>query len=221
MESKLNSDCWYKDVCQMDNSCDSCIRFLEMKYLMDNSGLPKARQIPAVLVPDDIDYDSFVQLNEIKNKIVEYVTGGGNIYIGGHTTGNGKTSWAIKLLLKYFDEIWAGNGFRPRGVFVHVPTLLLRLKDFDDHDTSFLAFKRRLQIADLVVWDEIAGTDLSKFDYSQLLALIDIRAANYLANVFTGNLERRDEVVSAMGDRLASRIWNASEVIILRGRDKR
>ena len=43
-------DCWYASVC--NNVCsDTCIRYREMKYLMDNSGIPKPQQMPLKLIP--------------------------------------------------------------------------------------------------------------------------------------------------------------------------
>ena len=138
-------DCWYNSVCV--NECsNNCLRYIEMKYLMDNSDIPQSKQIPAQLIPEKIDKDSFRQLSELKNDIVDFVKSGASIYIWGAHTGNGKTSWAIKLLLKYFDEIWAGNGFNVRGVFVHVPTFLIKSKDFKNNDQAFEELKRKILV---------------------------------------------------------------------------
>ena len=118
---KRKTDCWYNKVCSYD-SCINCIRYAEMKYLMENSGIPKARQMPISLEAGR-DYDAFVSLALIKDNILQFVERGDNLYICSEETGNGKTSWAIKILLKYFDRVWAGNGFKVRGYFQHVPML--------------------------------------------------------------------------------------------------
>ena len=217
MERKSNSDCWYFSVCQMDNSCDSCIRFIEMNYLMENSGIPKSKQKPVSLIPDDIDYDSFCTLQDVKDSISDFVADGSNLFICGYT-GNGKTSWAIKILLKYFDSIWAGNGFRVRGVFVHVPTLLLNLKNFDNPLSN--AYKESLINADIVVWDEI-GTSISNYDYSQLLMYLDNRLLNGKSNIFTSNLMTYNELSKVLGNRLASRIDSSTVKVTLKGGDRR
>ena len=217
MDKERNSECWYNSVCQMDNSCDNCIRFVEMKYLMDNSGLPKAKQRPITLIPDDCDYDKFVQLSEIKNDIVNFVENGENLFICG-SVGNGKTSWAIKILLKYFDEIWAGNGFRVRGMFVHVPTLLSKLKNFEN--PLLASYKENLSKADLIVWDEL-GTVISNYDYTQLLMYLDGRLLNEKSNIYTSNLTTYDELSKCFGERLASRLNTAQTKIVLKGRDRR
>lgn len=188
-----------------------------MKYLMDNSGIPKNRQRVQELEAGR-DYNEFVKLADIKSDISSFVDLGSNLYICSNETGNGKTSWAIKLLMKYFDTIWAGNGFRIRGYFQHVPTLCNTLKDFSKtHD----GLKSVLETADLVVWDDIAASKLSDYDVTQLLSIIDVRIAEEKSNIYTGNIVTHDALVKAVGNRLASRIWNCSEVVEFQGRDRR
>lgn len=223
MESKLNSkkeDCWYREVCSQE--CEwSCIRYLEMSYLMENSGIPKAKQRPIDLYPSDADYDAFVRLAQIKQHIDEFVRSGKSLYITSATTGNGKTSWAIKLLMKYFDKVWAGNGFRVRGYFIHVPTLLLNLKDFDNPNTDIYKVKKILLEADVVVWDDIASTVVSKYDYNQLLMYINNRCLEDKSNIYTGNLNTKALLEKSLQDKLTSRIWELSEVIEFKGKDRR
>ena len=186
---------------------------------MEHSGLPKSKQIPIQLYPDDVDMNAFIQLKEIKDNIEDYVNAGGfNLYLCGDT-GNGKTSWAIKILLKYFNEVWAGNGFRTRGVFVHVPTFLLQLKDFNNPLSK--EYRDSILNADLVVWDELAGAKISNYDYSQLLMYIDNRMLNDKSNIFTSNITRSVDLQVLLGVRIAVRIWNTSTIIELKGRDKR
>ena len=73
-------NCWYKKVCTQD--CNKgCLRYTEMKYLIDNSGIPKSRQYPIALEPDNIDYEEFVKLADIKDTITEFVERGYNLYI--------------------------------------------------------------------------------------------------------------------------------------------
>lgn len=213
------NDCWYKSVCT--NTCsESCIRYLEMTNLMEKSCVPPNRWHPVKMSPDECDYGAFCNLADIKDDVENFVAKGKNLYLYSSRTGNGKTTWAIKLMLKYFDDIWAGNGFRTRGIFVHVPTFLTRLKNFNMQDEEVDRLKIELPKVDLVVWDDIASTDLSSYDYSQLLTYIDQRILNEKSNIFTGNLGNA-EITKALGTRLASRVWNSSTQIELKGRDKR
>ena len=188
-----------------------------MKYLMENSGLPKNKQKPIPLDGSQ-DSKSFRELAKIKDDIVNFTENGESLYIFSENTGNGKTSWAIKLLLKYFDCIWAGNGFRVRGYFQHVPTLFSTLKDFSK---SHEALRNTLATVDLVVWDDIASTKLSDYDAQQLLIIIDQRVSDGLANIYTGNITSKEALTKAVGQRLASRIWNMSTLIEFRGKDRR
>lgn len=217
MVIERNSKCWYKDVCTLD-SCNNCIRYLEMKYLIDNSNIPPSRQIPNKLIPDKVDYDSFIKLQDIKDNIVSYVNAGNNLYITSKRLGNGKTSWSIKLLLKYFNEIWPGNGFRVRGLFIHVPTFLNQLKSFNSPLSA--EYKSNIFNTDLVVWDDIASTKLSEYDHSQLLSYIDVRILNGKSNIYTGNMSRYEELEQTVGQRLASRIWY-SDIVEFIGKDRR
>ncbi len=213
----MREDCWYKEVCTND-SCDSCIRYAEMKYLMECSGIPEKRQYPEKLIGDE-DLDAFVRLAEIKDNISDFVERGKNLYICSKYTGNGKTSWAIKLLLKYFDTVWAGNGFKMRGLFVNVPTLLISLKDFDNPNLAEL--KNNLLLADLIVWDDIAASYMTNYDLTQLMMYIDQRVLLQKSNIFTGNLTTESQLKKMLGDRLASRVWNTSEVVEFVGKDRR
>lgn len=189
-----------------------------MKYLMDNSGIPKNKQYPQELIAD-IDLEPYCKLADIKSNIVDFVESGSNLFICSQYTGNGKTSWAIKLMLRYFNEIWAGNGFKVRSLFVNVPTLLLQLKNFDNPLSE--EYKKRLMEVDLVVWDEIASTSISNYDYGNLLMFLDYRISADKSNIFTSNATTSAELEKNVGSKLASRIWNTSTIIKFNGKDRR
>lgn len=212
-----NEKCWYKNVCTYE-FCTNCIRYAEMKYLMDNSGVPAKKQYPEELVAG-VDLEKYYKLADIKSNIVEFVEDGENLFICSKYTGNGKTSWALKLLLRYFDQIWAGNGFRVRGLFVNVPTLLLKLKNFNSPVSE--EYKKHLMEADLVVWDEIASLQLSAYDYGNLLMFLDYRILSDKANIFTSNSTSIEDLEKHIGTKLASRIWNTSTIIEFNNKDRR
>ena len=213
-----NDLCWYKDVCQVE--CEpNCLRYNEMKYLMDNSDIPPIRQIPSKLIPETIDKKAFEELNGIRLDILNFVKNGESLYIWGRQTGNGKTSWALKLMLRFFNDIWAGNGFRVRGKFVHTPTFLLKLKDFSNPLSE--EYKNDIMNCDLLILDDIASVGISQYDLSQLLLYIDHRQLNCKSTIYTGNLNEKD-MNSVLGSRLTSRIWSSSTTIIeLKGSDRR
>lgn len=220
MPNKIE-DCWYKGVCK-EKCNDKCIRYLEMKYLMSHSGLPKAKQYPVPLRPAEIDVPAFEQLATIKDDIFNYVQNGKNLYITSRYCGNGKTTWAIKLLLKYFDEVWAGNGFRIRGVFVHVPTFFMQMKNnISDRDEKFIELRDSLMQADLVVWDEVGNSALTRYEFEQFLAFIDYRLLAEKSNIYTSNITAMEGMQRILGVKLASRIFNGSDIVELQGKDMR
>ena len=216
--------CWYISVCGKYGSpeCNaSCIRYMEMDFLMQNSGIPRNKQYSTLLTPSKEDVQAFVTLKEIKDDIITFVENGESVYIYSHNFGNGKTTWAIKLMQKYFDGVWAGNGFRCRGIFIHVPTFLTKIKEgISRKDEDFETLKSRLMTVDLVIWDDIAATKLGDFDHANLLTYIDQRKLNQLSNIYTGNLDQ-DELQEALGNRLASRVWNDSTPVKFVGADRR
>jgi len=216
--------CWYTSACGKYGSpeCNaSCIRYMEMDFLMQNSGIPRNKQYSVLLTPSKEDVQAFLTLKEIKDDIIAFVENGESVYIYSHNFGNGKTTWAIKLMQKYFDSVWAGNGFRCRGIFIHVPTFLTKIKEgISRKDEDFETLKCRLMTVDLVIWDDIAATKLGDFDHANLLTYIDQRKLNQLSNIYTGNLHQ-DELQEALGNRLASRVWNDSTPVKFVGADRR
>ena len=150
-----------------------------------------------------------------------FVQNGENLYIFSKNFGNGKTTWSIKLMQKYFDDIWAGNGFTQRGLFIHTPSFLTKFKEIiNKKDEDFEILKEQLLNVDLVIWDDIAAGKLTDYDHTNLLTYIDQRKLNGKANIYTGNLDENELTIS-VGNRLKSRIWNDSIRIELLSNDRR
>lgn len=212
-------DCLYKDVCE--NECkDTCIRYLEMKYMLKHSNIPKIKQRVNQLIPDDCDVDAFLTLAGIRDDIVDFTECGNSLYIYSTTCGNGKTTWSIKLLLQYFNEKWAGNCFTKRGIFINVPTFLYKCKDVISHpDSEFESMKQDLFNVDIVVWDDIAASNISNYDFTTLLAILDYRVLNEMSNIYTSNIVPSD-LERYLGTKLSSRI-NEGIKVCLKGGDKR
>ena len=88
------------------------------------SNIPQSQQCIHRLKPDECDVPAFEKLADIQNNIVDFTKNGGLLYIYSKICGNGKTTWTIKMMLQYFNEIWRGNCLEPRGIFVNVPTFI-------------------------------------------------------------------------------------------------
>ena len=217
-------NCWYENSCSKykgDNCTLNCIRYTEMNYLINNSNIPKSKQFKNELIPETIDLENFNHLIAIKEDIENFVNNGESLYIFSKNFGNGKTTWAIKLMQNYFNKIWAGNGFTQRGLFIHVPSFLTKFKEvINKKDEEFEDMKKQLVEVDLVIWDDIAANKLTDYDHTNLLTYIDQRILAEKSNIYTGNLDENDLII-ALGNRLKSRVWNDSTIIELKGTDRR
>jgi len=212
-----NSECWYVSACEDD--CTGCLIYKQMKWQFDNSGLPKAKYKPIQLTATKETRSVFVQLAGIRKSINQFVKDGKNLYICGSTPGTGKTSWAIKMLQTYFHYMAVGNHGRVIGMFVSTTELLLQLKDFQNPLPQ--EYKDNLINADLVIWDDIAVSGMSTYDYNQLFTIIDKRILNEKSNIFTSNCTDKDTLIKSLGERLASRVWCTSEIVEIKGGDWR
>ena len=217
MENSKNTDCWYAQSCEDD--CSKCVVYPQMKWQFDNSGLPKSKYMPIKLKPQSNDRRAFEKLADIRENIEDFVEQGKNLYICGEIPGNGKTSWAIKMLQTYFHYVAEGNMFEVKGMFVSVPDLLLRLKDFNNPVSN--EYKDNLRNTDLLILDDIAVTGLSQYDYLQLFTLIDSRMLAGKSIIFTSNVTDIKKLEEVIGERLASRVFGNSIIVEIKGGDMR
>lgn len=213
-----------KDVCPyINNETKICMRKYKINYLLDQALLSDAQKIRKALLLDvnKIDLQAFTDLNIIKNDIVSFAKNGDNIYIYSKIPGNGKTSWAIKLIQSYINKIWAESQLTCRVLFINVPKFLLSLKASISNQSDYIDhINKYVNSADIVVWDDIGTKVATEFEHEHLLSLIDSRLLDNKANIFTSNIIP-NELSGFIGDRLASRIINTSKTIEFLGADKR
>ena len=160
-------------------------------------------------------------INNIKHNIVDFVNKGSNLFIYSKNTGNGKTQWSLKLLMNYFDKIWASSDFVVRGLFINVPRFLNSIKEDIREGQEYVKHIRdNILTADIVIWDELCTGELTKYEHENLLGYINARLDAGKSNIFTSNLSN-EQLLAAIGDRLYSRIINGGIPIELKGKDKR
>lgn len=218
------SKCFLFDRCNhKDCDKDFCLRKYKMDTLYSAALMTESQKQHVVLKidPDGTDLEQFQKLAAIEQVIVKFISEGKNLYLHSANCGNGKSSWSIRLVEAYFDKIWARTDGKCRVLFISVPRFLLALKDNITARSSYVEYiKDNVLEADLVIWDDIAAKMGSEFELTHLLNIIDNRLALGKSNIYTSNLNRQ-QLYTALGERLTSRIANMSTDIELFGADKR
>ena len=167
------------------------------------------------------DIENFRYLKSVQQSIEKFVESGDSLYIHSPICGNGKTSWAVKLMKEYMFKIWHKSDVKCKTLFIHVPTYLLALKDNISEKSDYVKYvKSNIFDADLVVFDEVATGAFTKFESENILSIINTRIENNKSNIYTSNLNN-NELLEKVGERLYSRIVNCSQDVLLVGKDKR
>lgn len=214
--------CWYENGCNMlaPNCQKTCHRYLQMNYLINNCGMKNATRFLRPIKPSKIDTKAFIALQDIKDNVVEFVDAARNLYICSHNLQTGKTNWSLKILYKFFDEIWAGNGFRVRGYFLYVPEFLTKIRSFQYKESAeFKEIDHYLKTADLVVWDDITSLELNPQEQITLNMYIDRRILEGKANIFNGMYLEEQQRQKFLGTKLDARLQTC-ELIELKGINK-
>lgn len=218
-----NKDCWLKDECNQKDCGSFCMRLFKLDYLYKEALISSSQRkhVPLRIDADGTDEDAFSRLKNIENNIETFIAEGNNLYIHSVICGNGKSSWALRMVQTYFNKIWLKTSLRCRALFINVPRLLLALKDNISEKSDYVQhIKENILTCDIVIWDDIATKQTTTFESEHLFSMIEARIAEGKSNIFTSNLTE-NELHKALGDRLYSRIVNLSVNIELNGADKR
>ena len=218
------STCYLREICNgKDCSADFCLRKYKMDSLYSAALMSESQKKHITLRVDEdgTDLEQFKQLASIEQDIVTFINEGKNLFLHSTNCGNGKSSWSLRLAEAYFNKIWARTEIKCRVLFISVPRFLLALKDNITTKSTYVDYiKENVLEADLVIWDDIAAKMGSEFELTHLLNIIDNRLALGKSNIYTSNLNRQ-QLYTALGERLTSRIANMSIDIELHGADKR
>lgn len=220
--------CWFRKACNHKDDLDYCknnfcVLHHKMSYLCASALISDKDKYPIVLIPDadGTDVDKFTELKNIQLNINSFVKEGKNLLIYSKTTGNGKSAWAKKLLLTWFNSIIIFTDYTCRGLYINVPRFFNELKDNISNYSEYIAYiKDNILKADLVIWDEIGIKNLGNFEHDNLFNYLNLRLEDGKSNIFTSNMSP-DELHEKLGDRLYSRIVQMSKLIELNGKDKR
>lgn len=218
------SKCFLFGICNhKDCDKDFCMRKYKMDSLYSAALITDVQKqhVALRIDPDGTDLEQFKQLAEIEKNIETFIAEGKNLYLHSANCGNGKSSWSLRLAEAFLNKIWARSKVECRVLFINVPRFLLALKDNISAKSSYVEYiKENVLEADLVIWDDIAAKMGSEFELTHLLSFIEARTALNKSNIYTSNLNRQ-QLYTALGERLTSRIANMSIDIELFGADKR
>lgn len=218
-------DCWLKENCKCLHCNDEagCLILFKMDYLYNEAHISdrQRKYIDLHIDSDGTDYNEFIKLKKIQDNVEDFVNDGGQLYLHSPYTGNGKTSWALRIIQTYFKKIWLKTELKCRGLFVNVSAYLTAMKaNISERNEYYQHIKDNLLDADIVIWDDIGTKAASQFEHEALYSAINTRIDMGKCNIFTSNLTD-EELKEVLGDRLASRICRASINIQLLGGDKR
>ena len=219
----LNKKCPFYSSCNHRDCNTFCLKYYKSKYYFDYALVPENKRyiFPLRIDNDGRDEKAFIRLSEISKNIDNFVEEGNNLYIYSSIAGNGKSSWAFRLLYSYIDKVWYKKEMKAIAMFISVPRFLLELKANISQKSQYIEdIETSVLDADLVVWDDVGSKNGTEFEVSHLLSIIDTRINNGKSNIYTSNLNK-EELHNILGDRLYSRIYNYSECIEFVGRDKR
>lgn len=191
---------------------------------LNNSLIPKRYLNEISLIPAKVDEQVFKELNNIKLNIREFVDKGENLLICSNNVGNGKTTWSIKFLKEYIDEV-QNIKFKNNcpALFINVTNFLnekkLSISDPELH-SKVIDTERKILSSKLVVFDDLGVKDISQFDMGNLYYWIDERTNNMKSCIFTSNLLPK-QLRNILDERLYSRIVKYSTIKEIKDGDNR
>ena len=186
----------------------------KLRQLLVESEVPLNYFEPQKLVRRKIDNAAWTWLEDYRSNIVERVENGKNIVISSAQVGNGKTSWAIRLLQRYLAETALDGRLSVKGIFTVSASMLEIFGDFGYFETSveFFDYLNRLKNCDLLVIDELGSGRITQVSYNHFYDLVNYRVANGKATIYTTNFSD-SYIKEFLGERMYSRIFDTATVI--------
>lgn len=191
---------------------------------IENSLIPKRYLKDISLRPSNNDLKTFEELKEIKDNIAEFVNEGNNLLICSNKVGNGKTTFAVKILKAYINSI------KNLGFMNNTPALFINVNNFLNEKKLAIEDKalsdkirnieKSILSAKLVVFDDIADKSLSEYDMNTLYYWLDYRTSNMKSCIFTSN-QLPDQLKKSLSAKVYSRLVNYSVIKYITDGDHR
>ena len=214
--------CFAEHYCKKDRSdcSEVCGGYRVLRALYTLSQIPERYKYNIPLVPEKQDLPAFNELNGFMKTVVSHVEAGDGLYIWGDA-GNGKTSWACKIMGYYFRKIAFNSGLENEGLYIYLPTFLENLRSYyDTKDPEFEDTLKMVTGCKLLIIDDIGAERMSEWVNERLLSFITERVNNKLSTIYTSNISP-DALRERVEGRLASRVLGYSQEIHISGSDRR
>lgn len=197
------------------------------KFILNNSYLPKYQWIEDSLKALD-DSESFKRLVEIRMDLSRFLSSElNNLVICSNNLGNGKTSWAVKLMLTYIemqkgkldyvDEKKINVDNYDYCVFCQSVPFLVEMKQFGSNKKSYEMYQRLCR-TNLAIIDDLGAAPMSQYDYNIIYAIFEKRLFEGRPTIVTTNFANKESAEKELGPRLVDRIWSNSEIIEFKNR---
>lgn len=215
--------CFAEDYCKRDRAhcSEVCGAYRVLRALFNLSRMPEKYRYTIKLTPDGQDLKAFTSLNEYKEGVLKKVEDGQGLYIWGGSTGTGKTSWVCKIMSHYFRKITFSTGLENEGLFIFLPSFLEDLRNsYSDKDPDFEQMLEMVNSCKLLIIDDIGAERVTEWVAERMVSIINRRSSNGLCTIYTSNLSP-EQLKEKLGDRIASRVLGGSQIIEIKGGDRR
>ena len=158
------------------------------------------------------DKKKYEYLATVKQNIEDFIKQGCSLYIYSRYPGNGKTSWAIKLLNEHIKNVCESNNNNDLvGLFVNVDELIVTQVKPLKINQYYLDLCKTV---DLLVLDDIGCSKITVLEEQILRTIINTRLLNGKATIYTSTAID-DNLVDNIGLRLANMVLDASTIVEL------
>ena len=191
---------------------------------LENSMIPKRYIADIPLRPSNKDEQTFIELNDIRKNIKDFVDSGNNLLICSNNVGNRKTTFAVKILKAYIEAMKLTPAVNNTpALFINVNSFLNEKKLAIEDQTLLEKVRlteKNILSAKLVVFDDIADKSLSEYDMNTLYYWLDYRTANLKSSIFTSN-QVPEQLKKTLSAKVYSRLVNYSIVKYITDGDHR
>lgn len=217
--------CWFARICGSQEICShqtdltACTRYNQMYLQTVKAGIPGMlpinHQLEKPKNPDSLDYCVYTKLMSLDlEKLVE---DGKSIVIESSKSGNGKTTWAQRLLLKYLTKNLEKSDV---GYFLDLPQVFHEVKESISSGER-LPYDDIFKNVKLLVIDNVGHRAYSSYEKEWLLRVLSLRSLKGLSTIYTMTLSKQSSLTDMIGERLFSRIYNGSTHFVFFENDKR